>query len=161
VGNGGATKCATNEFDVDVLNVRDDDYTHLCEEMQAQLVVRVAEDALLCEHDICAALLDLLAHVEDVLPLIAEYAIHGGVVGNDDTVFHVGLGRREEESGCTGVWGIDKMAMRVFSGLRKQDKVGKVMNGNLPLHSFPHPPEIGSLLNKQRDTPILPAINLN
>ncbi len=119
MGDGGATKCVTNEFDIGVLNVRDDNYTHLREEVQAQLVVHVMEDALLYEHDFRAALLDLLAHVEDVLPLVAEYAIHGHIVGNDDTVFHVGLGRQEEKSGCTGVLGIDKMAMRVFRGLRK------------------------------------------
>ncbi len=161
MGDGGATKRATNKFNIGVLIVRDDNYTHLCKEVQTQFVVHVTEDALLYEHDVRATLLDLLAHVEDVLPLVAEYAIHGRVVGNDDTVFHVGLGLREEESRCTGVWDIDKTATCVFSGLWEQVEVGKVMNGNLPSHSFPHPPEIGSLLNKQRDTPILPAINLN
>jgi hypothetical protein len=54
--------------------------------VKAELIVRIAEDALLYEHNVHAALLDLLEHVEDVLPLVAEYAIHGRIVGNDDTV---------------------------------------------------------------------------
>ena len=132
----------------------------LCKEVHAELIVCVAVDALLYELDVRAALLDLLARVEDVLPLVAEYAIHGHIVVNDDTVVHVGLGRRGR-IWTPGVWGVDKIATHVISGSRKQDKVRKAMNGNLSYPSFPHPPEIRSLSNKKRDTPILPAINLN
>jgi hypothetical protein len=39
------------------------------QEVQAQLVVHVSQDALLYKDDVSATLLDLLAYVEDALPL--------------------------------------------------------------------------------------------
>ena len=45
---------------------------HLGEEMQRELVDRVAQDRLLDEQHVAAALLHLLAHVEDVLALLLE-----------------------------------------------------------------------------------------
>ena len=97
MGDGGAAQGAADELDVGPLDVGNDQDAHLGQKVQAELVVGIPQDALLDEDDVGAGLLDLLALAEDVLALVAEDAVHGGVVGNDDVVVHVGLGRREAE----------------------------------------------------------------
>lgn len=49
------------------------------------------------EYDIGTALFDLFAEPEEILALVPQNAIHGGIIGDDNVVVHVGLGRREAE----------------------------------------------------------------
>ena len=97
VRDGLAPEGATDELDVIPLDVSDDENVHLGEEVEREFVVRVAQDALLDQDDVGAGLLDLLAQAEDVLALLPEQAVHGSVVGHDDVVLHVGLGRGQAE----------------------------------------------------------------
>lgn len=59
--------------------------------MEAQVVVRVAQDGLLDEEHVAAGFLDLLADAQDVLPLLPQDTIHGRVVRHHHVVFHVAL----------------------------------------------------------------------
>lgn len=97
MGDGSAAQGAADEFDVGAFNVGDDQNAHLGQKVQTEFVVGISQDTLLDQHDICAAFLDLLALTQNVLALVAKDAVHGGVVGNDDVVVHVGLGGREAE----------------------------------------------------------------
>jgi len=66
-------------------------WTNLGEEVQAQVVVSVAQDGLLNQEHVAAGFLDLLADAQDVLPLFPQDAIHGRVVGHHHVVLHVAL----------------------------------------------------------------------
>ena len=54
----------------------------LGQEVQREVVVGVTQDGLLDQQHVTTPLLDLLALVEDVLPLLAEDAVHGRIVGH-------------------------------------------------------------------------------
>mmetsp|Transcript_51773 Transcript_51773/g.118977 ORF Transcript_51773/g.118977 Transcript_51773/m.118977 type:complete len:320 (-) Transcript_51773:820-1779(-) len=93
VGDGHATARLADELHVVALDILDNKYLHLCEEVQRQLVHRIAQDRLLNQQYVAPRLLDLLTEVEDVLALLLKDAIHLRVVGDDDVLFDVCLGR--------------------------------------------------------------------
>mmetsp|Transcript_33852 Transcript_33852/g.74291 ORF Transcript_33852/g.74291 Transcript_33852/m.74291 type:complete len:275 (+) Transcript_33852:605-1429(+) len=76
VGDGHTAARLADELNVVALNVLDHQDLHLGQKVERELVHRVAQDGLLDEDDVCAALLDLLAQVEDVLALLFEDAVH-------------------------------------------------------------------------------------
>ena len=88
IGKIGQTYIA-DELNVLSLNVFDDHDLHLREEVERHLVDGVAEDGLLDEHDVAAGLLDRLAQVEDVRPLLAQCPVHLRVVADDHLVLHL------------------------------------------------------------------------
>mmetsp|Transcript_30154 Transcript_30154/g.88179 ORF Transcript_30154/g.88179 Transcript_30154/m.88179 type:complete len:417 (+) Transcript_30154:3697-4947(+) len=141
VGDGRAAEGAADELDVRPLDVGDDQDAHLGQEVEAELVVGVAEDGLLDENDVGAGLLDLLALAEDVLALVAEDAVHGGVVGNDDVVVHVGLGGREAEleEGDLGVGNLRRPAGGLGAALGEDEAVDQLGVVDGPAHLLDHP----------------------
>jgi len=96
--DGSAPQCPTNEFNISPFNIGNYQNPHLGQKMQTQFIVGIAQNTLLDEHDIRTTLFDLFAHVENVFPFVAQDAIHGGIVANDDTVVHVCFGGGEAES---------------------------------------------------------------
>mmetsp|Transcript_22466 Transcript_22466/g.48380 ORF Transcript_22466/g.48380 Transcript_22466/m.48380 type:complete len:217 (-) Transcript_22466:500-1150(-) len=123
-----ASQGAADELDVGALDVRDHQDPHLGQEVQAQLVVRVAEDALLDEDYVGAALFYLFAHVEDVLPLVAQDAIHGGVVAHDDVVVHVRFRSREAE--------LDQGDLGIIDLTRSSRRLGRSLVEYQPRHEL-------------------------
>ncbi len=64
----------------------DDEGLHLGEEVHGQVADGLAQDGLLDQDDRGAGLLDGLADVEDVLPLVPQHAVHLCVVRHDHLV---------------------------------------------------------------------------
>ena len=93
--------------------------------MEREVVDGVAQDGLLHEEHVAARRLDLLAHGEDVLPLLLEDAIHLAVVGDDDVLLDVRLGRREAEldEADLGVGHLAGPARRVARALGEDEAV--------------------------------------
>lgn len=79
------------------LNVLDDKNLELGKEVKGELVDSVTENRLLNQEHVASRLLDLLAHVEQVLALLLENLVHLAVVVDHDLVVHVGLGAAELE----------------------------------------------------------------
>ncbi len=71
------------------LNVLDDQYVQLGQEMQAQVGDGVAQNGLLDEQHVALGLLDLLHHVQQVLPLLLQDFVHLPVVVHNDLVLHL------------------------------------------------------------------------
>mmetsp|Transcript_250 Transcript_250/g.434 ORF Transcript_250/g.434 Transcript_250/m.434 type:complete len:327 (-) Transcript_250:170-1150(-) len=141
VGHGRASQGATDEFDIGSFDVGNNENSHLGQEVQTQFVVCIAEDALLDEDDVCSALFDLFAHVEDVLALVAKYAIHGGVVADDDVVVHVRFGSREAElNQCNlGILNLTGPPRRLGGSLIKDKARHQLGIIHSPTQLFHHP----------------------
>mmetsp|Transcript_24755 Transcript_24755/g.44620 ORF Transcript_24755/g.44620 Transcript_24755/m.44620 type:complete len:537 (+) Transcript_24755:83-1693(+) len=146
VGNRRASQGATDELYVGPLDVRHDQNAHLGQEVQAQFVVGIAKDALLDEHDVGPALLDLFAHVEDVLALVAQDTIHGGVVAHDDVVVHVSLGSGKAELNQSNLGILDLTGpTRRLGGALVEHQAGHelgIIHGPSQLLHHPNVPQI-------------------
>mmetsp|Transcript_27810 Transcript_27810/g.65685 ORF Transcript_27810/g.65685 Transcript_27810/m.65685 type:complete len:452 (+) Transcript_27810:162-1517(+) len=125
VGHGQAAARLRDEVYVVALDVGDHEDLHLCEEVQREVVDGVAQDTLLHEQHVAARRLDLLTHGEDVLPLLLEDAVHLAVVGDDDVLLDVRLGRGEAEldEADLGVGHLAGPARRVPRALREDEAV--------------------------------------
>ena len=75
-----------NVVDIVALNVLDHVDLHLVEKVQRLVAHGLAQDALLDEEDVAARLLDLLAHVHNVVALLLEHAVHLRVVRDNHLV---------------------------------------------------------------------------
>lgn len=78
-----------DKLDLIALNVSDDQDLHLGKEVKGEIIDSITQDRLLDEQNVATSLLDLLAHVQDVVTLLFQHAVHLLVVGNDDTVVHL------------------------------------------------------------------------
>jgi hypothetical protein len=67
----------------------------LGEKVQRQLVVGVPQNRLLDQNHVGAGLLNVLGQPEQVLALLLQDAVHGGVVAHHHAVVHVGFGGRQ------------------------------------------------------------------
>mmetsp|Transcript_30051 Transcript_30051/g.103833 ORF Transcript_30051/g.103833 Transcript_30051/m.103833 type:complete len:565 (-) Transcript_30051:9-1703(-) len=110
VGHGQQAQRVGDEFDLAALDVRDAHDAHLGQEMQREVVVRVAKDRFLDEQNVAPRLFDLLAEAEDVLALLAQEAVHGRVIRNDNIVLHVCLRCAQAE--------LDQANLRLFHARR-------------------------------------------
>ena len=88
---------ASDELDVVALDVADDHDLQLAQEVETQLVHRVAQNGLLHQQHVAAGLLDLLAHLQNVLALLAQQTVHLRVVVDDHLVVDVRLRSRQVE----------------------------------------------------------------
>mmetsp|Transcript_644 Transcript_644/g.1633 ORF Transcript_644/g.1633 Transcript_644/m.1633 type:complete len:457 (+) Transcript_644:97-1467(+) len=119
---------ARDEVDVVALDVGDDHDAHLREEVEAQVVVRVAEDRLLDQDHRAASLLDLLAQTENVFTLFPQDAVHRRVIAHHHIVLHITLGRRQTKLDETnlGVLDVGRAARRLLRPLIEHETVDEL-----------------------------------
>ncbi len=89
VRDGLAPQTLGQELNFVALDVLDDENIEPLEEGERDVVDGVAEDGLLNEEDVAVRLLDLLAHVEKVLPALLDNLVHLPVVVDHDRVVHL------------------------------------------------------------------------
>mmetsp|Transcript_39722 Transcript_39722/g.122315 ORF Transcript_39722/g.122315 Transcript_39722/m.122315 type:complete len:411 (-) Transcript_39722:501-1733(-) len=128
VCDGQAAARLADELDVVAFDVLDDEDLHLCEEVQRQVVDRVSQDRLLDEQHVAAALLHLLAHVEDVLALLLEDPVHLRVVRDGHVLLDVGLWRRKAklDQANLGAGDLGRPASRVRHLLGEDEPVDEL-----------------------------------
>mmetsp|Transcript_37990 Transcript_37990/g.82658 ORF Transcript_37990/g.82658 Transcript_37990/m.82658 type:complete len:307 (+) Transcript_37990:263-1183(+) len=140
MSDGGTTQSSADEFDVGTFNVGYHQNAHLGQKVQRKFVVGISKDRLLDENYIGTALFDLLALAEDVLPLVAENTVHGGIVTNHDIVVHVGLGRRQAElnEGNLGIGNLGRSAGALGAALVENKSVYQLGIINRTSHLLDH-----------------------
>ena len=89
VCDGPASETLREEIDLVAFDILDNEDVEALEEGERRVVDRVAQDGLLDEQDVAAALFDLLADVQQIgAPLLDDF-VHLPVIVDDDCVVHL------------------------------------------------------------------------
>eukprot|EP00962_Isochrysis_galbana_P000699 scaffold190_cov112-Isochrysis_galbana.AAC.2 len=121
VGDRKAAARLADELDVVTLNVLDHQDLHLGQEVEREVGDGVAQDGFLDQQHVAPGLLHLLAHVQDVLALLLEDAVHLRVVRDGHVLLNVRLGggQAELDEADLGVGHLGRAASRVRRLLRE------------------------------------------
>ena len=94
VRDGLAPETLRQEFNLVTLNVLHDEDIEALEEGERDVVDGIAKDRFLNEENIAVRLLDLLTHVQQVLPALLDDLVHLPIVVNHDSVVHLRITRQ-------------------------------------------------------------------
>jgi hypothetical protein len=89
IGDGFASKRFRKERDFIPLHILHDKDIQALKEVECDVVDGITKDGLLDQENIAVGLLDLFAHVEEVLTTFFDHLVHLSVVVNDDGVVHL------------------------------------------------------------------------